>query len=187
MKRLVFLAVLSFAFESLAGGVRPPGLGDVKQVSVTDEPALTRVVIELSGPAKFESHSLDNPNRTYIDVDGTWLEGAAASPQPGSFGSPLRVVRGGQNTLTRSRIVLELTRGGVTPKIYTLEAPFRIVAELPKTAKAQQPAPAPQPKIDVASAPKSVTPAPSVQPQLQQPDWDQRAVRRIVIDAGHGG
>jgi len=173
--------VLLFALGSIGAGVRPPGLDDVRSISVTEEPTLTKVVIELSAKERFESHQLANPQRLYIDVDGTWLEGAAAAPQPGSVGSILRVVRGGQNTLTRSRIVLELAKGGVTPRVYTLEEPFRIVAELPKAA----------PKPDVAAAPKSLAPAPAPAPKPAelpaQPDWDQRAVRRVVIDAGHGG
>jgi len=122
----------------------------------------------------------------YIDVNGTWIEGAVGAPQPGSVGSALRVVRGGQNTLTRSRIVLELTRNGVAPKVYTLDKPFRIVAELPKTARASEPAPAAEPKVDVAAAGPGRTRLAPPQPPAQ-PDWDERAVRRIVIDAGHGG
>lgn len=198
-------AVLLFALGSLGAGVRPAGLGDVRSISVAEEPEVTRVTIELSVKPTFSSHSLANPNRLYIDVDGTWLEGAAASAQPGNAGSPLRVVRGGQNTLTRSRVVLELARAGVEPKVYALENPYRIVAELPK----------PAPKPDVAAAPRvankaekalaKVTPAPKVTPakvtadpapapaiEVEIPpeaerDWDQRAVRRIAIDAGHGG
>ncbi|HTO55757.1 MAG TPA: N-acetylmuramoyl-L-alanine amidase [Myxococcota bacterium] len=196
MKRASLAVVLWLcASGALAGGVRPEGLGDVRSISVADEDTLTRVVIELSTHARFESHELANPRRLYIDVDGTWLDGPAAAPQPGSVGSLLRVVRGGQNTLTRSRIVLELTRPGVATKVYTLEEPFRIVAELPRTARVAQPAPAPvtAPRVDVASAPKGVTPAEKpvtvagATATPVQPDWDQRAVRRIVIDAGHGG
>jgi len=187
------VTALLFALGSLGAGVRPAGLDDVRAISVVDEPTVTRVVIELSAKAGFESHVLANPERLYIDVDGTWLDGPVGAPQPGGVGSPLRVVRGGQNTLTRSRIVLELTRGGVAPKVFVLEQPFRIVAELPKAARASEPAPAPAPgpKTDVAAAGPRViqrTPAPSPAPVLEaQPDWDQRAVRRIVIDAGHGG
>jgi N-acetylmuramoyl-L-alanine amidase len=185
------VGVALFALVSLGAGVRPAGLDDVRAISIADEPTLTRVVIELSAKADFESHVLANPARLYIDVDGTWLDAPVGSPQPGGVGSALRVVRGGQNTLTRSRIVLELTRGGVAPKVYVLEQPFRIVAELPKSARASEPAPAPLPgaKIDVAAAgPRVVQKTPAPAPVLEaQPDWDQRAVRRIVIDAGHGG
>ena len=194
MRPASLAAVLLFALGSVGAGVRPPGLGDVKQISVSDEPALTRVVIELSGQASFESHELANPQRLYIDVDGTWIEGPAAAPQPGSVGSLLRVVRGGQNTLTRSRVVLELTRGGVTPKVYTLDDPFRIVAELPKAAPKPDVAAAPPPDGRVGTLPTRAdgrvaatlrTPKPAELPA--QKDWDERAVRRVVIDAGHGG
>ncbi|MFI5315816.1 MAG: N-acetylmuramoyl-L-alanine amidase [Myxococcota bacterium] len=201
MRRSSLAVVLLTALASLGAGVRPAGLGDVRSIAVVDEPTQTRVVIELSEKPNFESHALANPARLYIDVDGTWLEGAVGAPQPGSVGSPLRVVRGGQNTLTRSRIVLELTRNGVAPKVYTLERPFRIVAELPKSARASEPAPEPPPKVDVAAAgpARPHAQAPEFEPLALQaptptrealqapPDWDQRAVRRVVIDAGHGG
>jgi N-acetylmuramoyl-L-alanine amidase len=192
--------VLLFALGSLGAGVRPPGLGDVRSVSVSEEPEVTRVTIELSVKPAFSSHSLANPSRLYIDVDGTWLEGAPATPQPGGVGSPLRVVRGGQNTLTKSRVVLELTRAGVTPKVYALENPFRIVAELPKPAAKPDVAAAPRESQKVArkaekalakvTAKAEPVPAPAIEveiPPEAQRDWDQRSVRRIAIDAGHGG
>lgn len=191
MKPLHVIPLALLALGSLGAGVRPAGLDDVRAISIEDGATVTRVVVELSGKAGFESHTLANPSRLYIDVDGTWLDGPVGAPQPGGVGSPLRVVRGGQNTLTRSRIVLELTRGGVAPKVYVLEQPYRIVAELPKSTRAAEPAPepAPAPKIDVAAAgPRIAQKAPAPAPVLDaQPDWDQRAVRRIVIDAGHGG
>jgi N-acetylmuramoyl-L-alanine amidase len=209
VKPLGVVTALLLALGSLGAGVRPAGLDDVKSISVVDEPGVTRVVVELSAKAKFETHELQNPQRLYIDVDGTWLEGPIGAPQPGGVGSPLRVARGGQNTLTRSRIVLELVRSEVTPKIYTLERPYRIVAELPNSIRAAEPkaAPAPSgPKTDVAAAGPRVTPkakpmpapAPAVTPEPTvtavpapalepQPDWDERSVRRIAIDAGHGG
>ncbi len=187
MRSLGGLGVVVFALLSLGAGVRPAGLGDVKQISLVDEPGQTKVVIELSAKSAFESHALGNPTRLYIDVDGVWIEGKVAAPQSGTVGSPLRVVRGGQNTLTRSRIVLELSKGAQAPRVYTLDAPFRIVAELPKAERASAPAPklAKLPNPDVASAPPSglgVAP-PGAEPR----DWDKRAVRRIAIDAGHGG
>jgi len=184
MRPLGLLGIALFALGSLGAGVRPAGLGDVKQISLVDEPGQTRIVIELSAKSAFESHALDNPARLYIDVDGVWIEGKVAAPQSGTVGSPLRVVRGGQNTLTRSRIVLELSKGARAPRVYTLDAPFRIVAELPKADRASAPAPK-LPKPDVAAAPPSglgVAP-PGAEPR----DWDKRAVRRIAIDAGHGG
>ena len=195
-KRHGALGLGLFALLSLGAGVRPAGLGDVKQVQLVDEANLTRVVIELSGKSGFETHGLDNPHRLYIDVDGVWIDGKVAAPQSGTVGSPLRVVRGGQNTLTRSRIVLELAKGAPTPKVYTLDAPFRIVAEMPKAARAEvrvppalkvAPSAVATPTPAVSSAPPLPSGAEAVPPGALQPDWDKRAVRRIAIDAGHGG
>ncbi len=191
MNPLRAAVVLLFALGSLGAGVRPAGLGDVRSVSVSEEAEVTRVTIELSVKPTFSSHALANPNRLYIDVDGTWLEGAAAAPQSGALGSSLRVVRGGQNTLTKSRVVLELGKAGVTPKVYALENPFRIVAELPKAAPKPDVAAAPRAKaLGKVTPPKEPKPAPAVEveiPKEIQRDWDQRSVRRIAIDAGHGG
>jgi len=180
-----------FALLSLGAGVRPGGLGDVKQIQLVDEASVTRVVIELSGRTQYESHALDNPHRLYIDVDGVWIDGKVAAPQSGTVGSPLRVVRGGQNTLTRSRIVLELAKGAPAPKVYTLDSPFRIVAEMPKEVRAEvrtppalKVAPSATPAVSSAPPPTGAEVAP---PGAVQPDWDKRAVRRIAIDAGHGG
>jgi len=45
MKPVGVLGVLLFALGSLGAGVRPAGLGDVRTISVVDEPTRTRVVI----------------------------------------------------------------------------------------------------------------------------------------------
>jgi N-acetylmuramoyl-L-alanine amidase len=162
---LLALALLLAAQTVLAGGVRPEGLGDVRAVRVEPGPNGTRVVIELSRATRYEVRELANPRRVYIDIDEVWIDAPAATAQTSAAGSALRLVRGGQNTLRRARVVLELDARAPRPAIHALEAPFRIVADL------DAPAPAPAP---VASAPPAQ-------------DWDQRVVRRIVIDAGHGG
>jgi N-acetylmuramoyl-L-alanine amidase len=165
IRQLQALALAGIAVVFVAAGVRPDGLGDVRSISVENAPTQTRVVIELSRKTSYEIHELQNPRRVYIDLDEVWLDGPVGTPQTLETGSSLRVVRGGQNTLRRSRVVLELDAGAASPAISALEEPFRIVAEV-KSGFVLPPS---------ASAPDDAE------------DWDQRGVRRIVIDAGHGG
>jgi N-acetylmuramoyl-L-alanine amidase len=158
------LALATLSGVAAAGGVRPDGLGDVRAVRVEPDADKTRVTIELSSKVAYEVRELASPRRVYIDIDEVWIDAPAAAAQTSTAGSALRLVRGGQNTLRRARVVLELDAGAPRPRIYALERPFRIVADVN--------APAPP-------APVSATDSPA--------DWDQRVVRRIVIDAGHGG
>jgi N-acetylmuramoyl-L-alanine amidase len=164
IRRVQALALAVTAIALLGAGVRPPGLGDVRAIAVERTATHARVVIELSRKSAFSVNELDAGGRLYVDIDEVWIEPHVASARSLDGPTGLRVVRGGQNTLRRSRVVLELAPGTPTPTFTTLDHPFRIVAELPL----RPPAP------DVASAPDSE-------------DWDQRGVRRIVIDAGHGG
>lgn len=158
------LAVALLGLALLGAGVRPEGLGDVRAIAVEKTPTHTRVVIELSRKSTYAINELANPRRLYVDIDEVWIEPDVATARPVEGDSSLRMVRGGQNTLRRSRIVLELDAGAPSPEFSTLDAPFRIVAELPVRA-----------------------PMPEVAAGADSEDWDQRGVRRIVIDAGHGG
>lgn len=167
MKRLVRALALGLALLAAggarAGGVRPDGLGDVRAIRVEPEPQRTRVTIELSQKASYQVFELAGPRRLCIDIDETWIDAPLTEPQTSAAGSALRLVRGGQNTLRKARVVLELDASAPRPAIQTLETPFRIVADLN--------APAPSP----------------VSGGEPTGGWDQRVVRRIVIDAGHGG
>ncbi|MEX2205127.1 MAG: N-acetylmuramoyl-L-alanine amidase [Myxococcota bacterium] len=158
------LAVALLGLALLGAGVRPEGLGDVRSIAVEKTASHTRVVIELSRKSSYAVNELASPRRLYLDVDEVWIEPAVATSRTFEGDSALRLVRGGQNTLRRSRIVLELDDAAPRPVISTLDAPFRIVAELPA----------------VVATPESVSAG-------DAEDWDQRGVRRIVIDAGHGG
>lgn len=162
IRRLRSLLLALLAISSLGAGVRPDGLGDVRSISVEKSPTRTRVVIELSRKSPYSVNELSGPRRLYVDVDGTWIEPPVGAEQPLEASTNLRLVRGAQNTLQRSRVVFELAESSPRPTIFALESPFRIVVEIPNGAPA------------AAEAPDSE-------------DWDQRGVRRIAIDAGHGG
>lgn len=155
--------VLALAACALGAGQRPPGLGDVTEIRVWDHETHTRVVIQLSRPAEYRSGTLDHPPRLYIDVEDTWIEAPLRAPRHERESVALRQVRGGQNTLTRARVVLELDTRGRSHRTFHLRNPFRIVTDVYRHATERGP------DGRLASS------------------FDERPVRRIAIDPGHGG
>jgi N-acetylmuramoyl-L-alanine amidase len=159
--RATLLAVLALC--SLGAGLRPPGLGDVVDIRVWDHATHTRVVIQLSAPAEYLTGIIGNPPRLYIDIDNTWIEEPLRAPLHEVENAELRRVRGGQNTLKRARVVLELDARDRTHRTFHLQNPYRIVTDVFTGA-----------------------------PQMARRDgsghsFDVRPVKRIAIDAGHGG
>ncbi len=146
----------------LGAGKRPAGLLDVTAIRVFDHPTYTRVVVELSGSAAYRTGVLDNPARLYIDIDGVWIEAALREPRKSSKDAPLQQVRAGQNTLQRARIVLDLDGPAARHRTFQLAHPFRIVTDVYRTD----------------STPRLA---------LERDSFDERPVRRIVLDPGHGG
>jgi N-acetylmuramoyl-L-alanine amidase len=140
-------------------------------------PDYTRVVVELSRPVETELHRLPpdprarRPERLYLDLPGIWVGTRYKDPIPVGDGL-LRDVRLGQNTLRRSRVVIDLARYG-RHRIFRLTSPHRVV-------------------VDVYGGPaRRAEPAPRAAPRPESPDGalpvDLRDVHTVVIDAGHGG
>jgi len=157
---------------SLLGVARPPGLGDVVAVRHWSYPEYTRVVVELSRPVETEVRRLPadrragRPERLYVDLDGVWVGRAPAEGIPVGDGL-LRDVRLGQNTLRRTRVVIDLERYE-SHRLITLAHPHRVV-------------------IDVYG-PRAASGRPdSGRRALLRPPAAQRSVRTVVIDPGHGG
>ena len=164
--RLVLLTGLALAL--LAAGKRPPGLGDVTAVRVYAHETHTRVVIDLSRAAEWHTGFVADPPRYYVDIEETWIEPEAREPRE-SFGTTVvQAVRGGQNTLRRARVVVELDRPGRIRETFEVHSPnpFRIVTDI---------------HHDDAPAPRSEPTAGG------RAAFDRRPVRRVVIDPGHGG
>lgn len=165
MTRAFRLALLAGSLVFVLGaGKRPPGLGDVTEVRVFDHPNYTRVVIELSREARYETGLINRPARFYIDIGETWIEAPLRAAQHEDATAPLRRVRGGQNTLRRARVVLELDRRGRDHRTFHLYEPFRIVTDIFTDA----------PRVAARGSRASEA-------------FDMRPVRRIAIDPGHGG
>jgi N-acetylmuramoyl-L-alanine amidase len=160
----------------LAGVARPPGLGDVVAVRHWSYPEYTRVVVETSGPIAGDAEvrrlpadaRAGRPERLYVDLEGVWVGRVPEAGIPVGDGL-LRDVRLGQNTLRRTRVVIDLERYE-SHRLIRLSHPDRVV-------------------IDVYG-PRGAAPAgrPGAEPrtQLRLPAA-LRAVRTVVIDPGHGG
>ncbi len=129
-RRFRALLLLAVLVPLLAAGKRPSGLGDVMDVRVFDHATHTRLVIELSRPATYTIGSLGSPPRLYVDIEGVWIDAPLRKPRMASGASLLALVRGGQNTLTRARIVVELRAEPAHQRSFELRNPDRIVVDL---------------------------------------------------------
>ncbi|HET9062870.1 MAG TPA: AMIN domain-containing protein, partial [Candidatus Binatia bacterium] len=162
------LAVASVAAAAAIKGIRP-----------TNEGASTRVVIEVTEttPYRWGMVPADPqkglPPRFFVDIEGVRvdpkqkLDLTVSDPR-------LRQIRTGQNTLGRARVVMDLT-SPVTPTVFALQQPARIVVDLRGPGIASPPppaiaAPASAPGPSVAMAPQPSLPqGDAVSPPAAQP------------------
>lgn len=157
---------------ALLGVERPPGLADVAEVRHWSYPQYTRIVVELTAAADTEVRRLPpdrrahRPERLYFDLPRVWVGRRFEEPLTIDDGL-LRAVRLGQNTLTRTRVVLDLERFSHY-RLLQLRSPDRVVVDVFGTRKSASDAP---------QAARGNTPLP----------MDVRPVRTLIIDPGHGG
>lgn len=170
---------------------RPPGLADVRSVRHWSYPGFTRVSIELSrgvsaGATRLPADArAGRPERLYLDLDGVWV--GRDWNEPLSIGDGLlQAVRLGQNTLTRTRVVIDLQRYE-RHRVLRLSDPDRLLIDIfgPRAGEngaayageAAKPK-GPERKRDAEGKP--------VEAALRNSDV-VRAIRTVVIDPGHGG
>ena len=166
--RWATLSALCVCLPLLIGIQRPPGLGDVDDVRTWSYPDYTRVVLELSRDVPVAAEGVvllpadpaaGRPERLYLDVPGIWVgRRFEAGIELGD--GLLQGVRLGQNTLRKSRLVIDLERYG-HHRVFTLPSPARIVVDIYGERR----------KGDAAGR----LPA------------ELRRVHTVVVDAGHGG
>ena len=174
--RLV-LAALCLAFAT--GAERPPGLGDVVAVRHWSYDRYTRVVVELTRPARSEILRLASdpaarrPERLYVDLPGIWVGRRFAEPIRVGDGL-LRGVRLGQNTLGTARVVIDLERYE-RHRMMWLAAPDRVVIDVF--------GPEPEPPGGLPAPP----PPRREDGRAAQLPLDVRGVQTVVLDPGHGG
>ena len=174
--RIVAAIVCVLLMPILMGAKRPPGLGDVKDVRSWSYDDYTRVVVELTRPVETEVKRLKadaksgRPDRLYLDLSGIWVGKDFENGIPIQDGL-LKTLRLGQNTLTKSRLVIDLQRYE-RHRMLVLRSPHRIVVDVygPRTGEA-----AVLPEGSNGTKPNS---------RLSIP---LRRIQTVVIDPGHGG
>lgn len=141
----------------------------VRDVRLWAGPDSTRVVFDLSGPAKYTYTTLTHPDRVVVDIASARLANPGmAMPAGQGFAKQLRAGLQG----TDLRLVVDLANPAV-PKTFTVDPQgdlgYRLVVDLlPGTASAT--APAPQPPTVIKAMPVG----------------EGRDIV-VAIDAGHGG
>jgi N-acetylmuramoyl-L-alanine amidase len=157
---------------------RPKGLGDVADVRSWSHPDYTRVVVELSRSVDAEVVRLPadsrnrRPERLYVDLDGIWVGRDFEDGIPIRDGL-LQSLRLGQNTLRRSRLVIDLERYD-RHRLLVLQSPHRVVIDV----------------YGARASPESLRwqlPSGAQDPDVKRFPAGTRPVRTVVVDPGHGG
>jgi N-acetylmuramoyl-L-alanine amidase len=141
--------------------------------------AYTRVMMDLSGPVRYETHRLPaDPSkglapRIYIDLFNTELSMDAKEPLVVEDGL-LRQVRVGQFSADVVRIVIDMASPGEHP-ILQLPDPHQLVIEIQG-----------QKSSDVVAAAGKRNSG-SMTPAIKNKPLPAVGIRKIVLDPGHGG
>jgi N-acetylmuramoyl-L-alanine amidase len=177
MGRVARPLLLCLALPVLLGIDRPPGLSDVTAVRHWSYPTYTRVVVELTRPVATKikrlaaNRSEKRPERLYLDLPGVWVGLRYADPIPVADGL-LEGIRLGQNSLTTTRLVIDLKRYD-HHRLFYLSSPSRVVVDVYGRGRSGR-----------SAADPGTRRAPPGQGQLP---LGMRRVRTVVLDPGHGG
>ena len=174
----------------------------VSDVRLWSGPEGTRLVLDLSGPARHAVFSVDHPDRVVIDIQNARL--AMRKPLPDGQG-PVRAVRSGPQAGGALRIVLDLDAAQPVKSFLVgpdADAGHRLVVELPPVANAIAAVPAAAGPAATAGTPPAPT-APQVlaassaalsreAAAVTDPVKSLAATAKgrdlvIAVDAGHGG
>jgi len=172
----------------------PSRLSDIRFWS---NPGYTRVVIALDGKTKYSPHTLPGdkakgePPRIYLDIETSGMQPELADPLPVDDGL-LQQVRTGSPKNGVTRVVLDLVSYKEF-KVFPLEDPFRIVIDIAGSdtpeIRAAQPSITSLPESRSDNIAKVLERSDKQEePKIQLPPKQAGAgLRRIVVDAGHGG
>ena len=187
--RVRLLVVCLLLVPALLGVKRPKGLGDVEDVRTWSYPDYTRVVVELTRAVSLEEDALvrlaanssaKRPERLYVDLPKIWVGRRYVDGLPVGDGL-LRGVRLGQNTLTTSRMVIDLERYA-THRMFTLQSPHRVVIDVYGARDARGVRSARGAKGAASGSKPTNDHAPALRLSMQS-----RSLRTVIIDPGHGG
>jgi len=156
---------------SAAEGAADEGPVRVHEVRSWSQADTTRVAVYLSRPASYRQLELpadgSHPRRLAIDIDGAVLDGAAVAAHAIRNGH-VDQVRTGQNGPATVRVVLDL-HGDEELRLLALDDPPRLIVDVGGQAAREArlpPVGAGRPEGELSA---------------------RRPVRRIILDAGHGG
>jgi N-acetylmuramoyl-L-alanine amidase len=179
-----------------AGTQDAPGGGRLTAIRYWSNPGYTRIVLDVSSEARFSEHFLapdpdeGNHPRLYVDIEKTGLDDSLKDPTIVDDGL-LRQIRTGQPQSDTVRVVLDLVSIG-DYKVFPLSDPWRIVIDIagdkaPELKRLEPEISAlPEPGGDAIA--RVLNQAPQDQPPLHIPNVPAATtLRRIVVDAGHGG
>jgi N-acetylmuramoyl-L-alanine amidase len=162
IRRLVGMAIAAVVVMSSVPVARA---ADVDAVRLWRAPDHTRVVLDLSGSAEFDTLSLANPDRFVVDLASSQL-GTSLQSLP-LEGTPIRQLRSGVRKGTDLRLVFDLA-AAVRTSVFLLPpndtTGYRVVIDLFDDSKPV----APRPVMSVESL-------------------ESRRDIVIAIDPGHGG
>ncbi len=190
------------------------GEGRLTEIRYWSNPGYTRIVLDVSNEARFSAHYLvpepgkGSPPRLYIDIEETGLDEALQEPKIVDDGL-LRRIRTGRPQPNTVRVVLDLGSIG-DYKVFPLSDPWRIVIDIAGEVVdaavidvvggvniAGTGAPATKhreteirglPDTENDAIAKVLKGAPKNQKPLHIPKVPAATtLRRIVVDAGHGG
>ncbi|WP_324314272.1 N-acetylmuramoyl-L-alanine amidase [Povalibacter sp.] len=153
----------------------------VKDIRLWAGPDSTRVVFDLSGPARYSFLTLQNPERVVVDIQSARLENAnLAMPEGMGFAKQLRAGVQGADL----RLVVDLT-GPAAPKVFTVDPQgglgHRLVLDLMPGSGAAANAAVPVVAKSAPLAPVVTTPT-----VIKSASTSGRDIV-VAIDAGHGG
>lgn len=197
--------------EKVSKEPRSGGGVELTGVRFWSNPGYTRVVVDLTEPVAYTINKLPAdpkdkvPARLYVDLAGA-VPAAGLVDSLSVNDGLLQTVRTGRPTPQTARVVLDLVSFG-DAKVFLLEDPTRLVIDVAGEAtpsltavqpelRAAAPAPLkPEPPVSSpapAAAPDQVATiveqAPVEPPsRIKLPKTPIKGLRRIVVDAGHGG
>ncbi|HSN14361.1 MAG TPA: N-acetylmuramoyl-L-alanine amidase [Anaeromyxobacteraceae bacterium] len=175
------------------GEDRSQGPAEITEVRSWASGDYSRVAVYLSHWVGWQKLELapegGQPRRLAFDFRPAALTGKALTRSVA--GGQIDRVRAAQNASDTVRVVLDLA-GSDAAEVFALDDPPRLVVDVgtrpsPMPVAERPPERSPEPEAPLAVAPPSPTVPPAVERSGHEEEEGPRTVRRIVVDAGHGG
>lgn len=162
---------------------QPATLQSLRHYTGTD---YTRIVIDFDKEVSFKRNRLSAPDRLYFDFDNTVAMKSLVEQNFDVDDGFLKQIRVGQNTFRKARVVLDL-KSIENYEVFALYHPYRIVIDVQGTKTAAAPPPAADPAVVVIPERSIKPPQTNGNGKYSLARQLGLKVRRIIVDAGHGG